>query len=83
MRTTVSLDERLLERLKKRAAESGSSVSEVIERAVRMLLQGHSARPPDRFEMVTFGEGGEFSTFNVDKTSALLEADDIDRFGRR
>jgi len=52
MRTTITLDDRLLERLKKRAAESGTSVSGLIERAVRLLLQPSAA----------FGEGGRFTT---------------------
>jgi metal-responsive CopG/Arc/MetJ family transcriptional regulator len=39
MRTTITLDDRLLERLKKRAAESGTNVSGLIERAVRPLLR--------------------------------------------
>lgn len=33
--------------------------------------------PP--FELVTFGAGGRFSTQDVDKTSVLTEADDIER----
>ena len=34
MRTTITLDDRLLERLNKRAVESGTSVRGLIERAV-------------------------------------------------
>jgi predicted transcriptional regulator len=83
MRTTISLDDRLLERLKKRAAESGTSVSRIIERAVRLLLQSPAPQQkPEHFDLVTFGAGGHFTTVNVDKTSALIEADDIDRFGK-
>ena len=82
MRTTVTLDDRLLERLKKRAAESGTSVSRVIERAVRLLLQAPAPQQPEHFDLVTFGEGGRFTLLNIDKTAALMEADDIDRFGR-
>ena len=83
MRTTITLDEHLLERLKKRAAESGTSVSGLIERAVRLLLQASAAQRRDRFDLVTFGEGGEFTTLNIDKTAALLEPDDVERFGRQ
>jgi predicted transcriptional regulator len=82
MRTTVTLDDRLLERLKKRAAETGTSVSRVIERAVRLLLQAPAPRQPEHFDLVTFGEGGRFTPLNIDKTAAIMEADDIDRFGR-
>jgi len=82
MRTTVTLDDRLLERLRKRAAESGTSISRVIERAVRLLLQAPAPQQPEHFDLVTFGEGGRFTLLNIDKTAALMEADDIDRFGR-
>ena len=83
MRTTITLDDRLLERLKKRAAESGTSVSGLVERAVRLLLQASPAQRRDRFDLVTFGEGGRFTTLNVDKTAALLETEDVERFGRQ
>ena len=83
MRTTISLDERLLARLKKRAAESGVSVSEVIERAVRLLLQAPATPQAGGFDLVTFGEGGQFTDLNMDKTAALLEAEDVQRFGRQ
>ena len=83
MRTTITLDDRLLERLKRRAAESGTSVSRLIERAVRLLLQASAPQQRDRFDLVTFGEGGQFTTFNIDKAAALLEADDVERFGSR
>jgi hypothetical protein len=83
MRTTITLDDRLLERLKKRAAESGMTVSGLIERAVRLLLQAPAPQRRDRFDLVTFGEGGQFTTVNIDKTAALLEAEDVERFGRQ
>ena len=83
MRTTISIDDRLLERLKKCAAESGTSVSGLIERAVRLLLQASAPQRRDRFDLVTFGAGGQFSTLNIDKTASLLEADDLERFGRQ
>ena len=80
MRTTITLDG-LLERLKKRAAESGTSVIGLIERAVRLVLQASAPQQRDRFDLVTFGEGGQFTTLNTDKTAALVEADDVERFG--
>ena len=83
MRTTITLDDRLLERLKKRAAESGMTVSGLIERAVRLLLQASAPQRRDRFDLVTFGEGGQFTAVNIDKTAALLEAEDVERFGRQ
>lgn len=84
MRTTITIDERLLEQLKNRASQSGTSVSRLVEQAIRLLMRTPRAtKEPDRFELVTFGAGGRFSLQNIDKTSALLEADDMDRFARR
>ena len=84
MRTTITLDDRLLAQLKKKAAESGTSVSGLIEQAVRLFIRAApAARGRERFELVTFGAGGRFSARNIDRTPALLEADDIERFGRR
>lgn len=54
MRTAITLAERPIAQLTRRAAEQGTSVSKLGERAVRR--------------------------HNIDKTSALLEADDRDRF---
>lgn len=82
MRTTVTLDDQLLQRLKKRAAESGTSVSRMVESAVRLLLRSPAPQHTEHFDLVTFGEGGGFTPLNIDKTAALVEADDIDRFGR-
>lgn len=83
MRTTITLDDRLFAQLKKRAAESGTSVSRLVEQAIRLLIRTPPpAKRRDRFELVTFGRGGRFSRQNIDKTSGLLEADDITRFGQ-
>ena len=84
MRTTITLDDHLLVTLKKRASESGTSVSQLIDQAIRLLIHVQpAAKRKERFEVVTFGAGGRFSKRNIDKTSSLLEADDIDRFARR
>lgn len=83
MRTTITIDDRLLERLKKRAAESDTSVSGLIERAVLLLLRASTPQRQDRFDLVTFGERGQFTTLNVDKTAVLLEPDDIERFSNQ
>ena len=82
MRTTITLDERLLGQLKRQAAESGTSVSRLIERAVRLSIRTPvSTGGEEPFELVTFGAGGRFSRHNIDKASALLEAEDLERYG--
>ncbi len=84
MRTTITVDSKVMEQLKQRAAESGGSVSRLIEQALRLFLRLPSADArEDPFELVTFGAGGRFSGHNLDKTSALLEAEDLERYGNR
>jgi metal-responsive CopG/Arc/MetJ family transcriptional regulator len=83
MRTTITLDDRLLGQLKQRAAESGTSVSRLIEQAARLVIRTPTEANTDRFELITFGAGGHFSQHNIDKTSALLEADEVERFAVR
>ena len=80
MRTTITLDDRLFERLRKRATTSGTSISGLIERAVRLLLQPPLPHRRDHCELITFGERGQFTAQNIDKISALVEADDIEHF---
>lgn len=84
MRTTITLDDRLLAQLKRRASESGTSVSKLVEQAVRLFVRTPRATAaPESFELVTFGAGGRFSRQNIDKASALLEAEDLQRFSSR
>jgi hypothetical protein len=59
-------------------------VSQLIEQAVALPM-----RPPplrrrkSSFKLVTFGAGGHFSRLNIDKTSSVVDADDLDRFAQR
>lgn len=84
MRTTITLDDKLLEQLKERATASGMTVSRLIEQAVRLFIQPtHAPEQQNRFELVTFGRGGHFSQRNIDKTSRLIEDDDVARHAHR
>ena len=83
MRTTITLDDRLFTQLKRRAAESGTSVSREVEEAVRLLMRMPAPEgDTEPFELITFGAGGRFSRHNVDKASTLLEIDDVERHAR-
>ena len=81
MRTTISIDDSLLERLKRRAAERGTTVSRLIEESVRLADRAAKADAPSPFELVTYGRGGRFTTVDVDDTSALQELVDLAEFG--
>ena len=79
------MDDNLFGKLKKRAASSGSTVSRLVQDAVRVMLNSQSPRaePPDAFELVTYGAGGQFSKYNIDKTAGLMAAEDYERYGER
>lgn len=81
MRTTITIDDRLLDSLKQRAAERDTTVSRLIEESVRVSLAPRREADEQSFELVTYGSGSGFTTENVDKISSLLELDDIERFG--
>jgi hypothetical protein len=83
MRTTITIDDHLLERLKKRASDTGTSVSALVEDAIRLFLNrtGPAMRAERKFELVTFGAGGSFSKLPIDKTSELVAFEDDERFG--
>ncbi len=84
MRTTITIDDGLLTEIKRRAAETGSTVSRLIGDSLRLTTYSQPENSDDRttFELLTYGRGGRFSNYNLDKTSALLEVDDLERFGR-
>lgn len=81
MRTTVLLDDDLFQQAKRRAADTGKSLSQVIAEALRSALQ---AKPPvamERFRMVTFG-GRRRVRHEPAELADALEEDDRARAGR-
>lgn len=83
MRTTITIDDDLLEHLRRRAAESGTTVSRLIEDSVRLAAARPRGAEPKEFKLVTYGRGGRFTSLDVNRTSVLLESEDVERFGRR
>jgi hypothetical protein len=81
MRTTITMDDILLEKLKARAAASRTTVSRLIEESVRVMLNRKASEPRRLFEVVTYGSGGQFSQYNIDKTAELIAAEDRERYG--
>lgn len=85
MRTTITIADAVLDDLKQRAAQCGTTVSRLIEDSVRLAFAQtpEPAAATEDFELVTYGRGGRFTELDVDRTSALLERDDLERYGGR
>ena len=74
MRTTINLPDDLLARLKKLAAESGTTVTAFIENALReALARRKRTRRAQRVELTTFGIGGLQPGVDLDDSAALLD----------
>ena len=73
MRTTIRIDDALYRRAKTLAAQSGRTVSDVIEDAVRTSL---SAKPPSRVEipeLPVFGGGGVQQGVDLSDNASLRD----------
>ena len=77
MRTTVRLDEHLLTEAKKLAAESGRTLTAVIEGALRdALMRRDAARKRTRVRLKTAKGDGVRPGVDLDDSAALLDAMD-------
>jgi len=80
MRTTLRLDDNLLQEAKRVAADTGRTLTSVIEEALReMLARRKKGTPTRRTKLPTFGSGGLQPGVDLDNSAALLdlmEADD-------
>lgn len=78
MRTTLVLDDALLRRAKRQAAERNLTVSDVVNEALRESF----ARPMPiaaPFSMITYGHAEHLVRHEPSDFAAVLEADDRDR----
>jgi len=74
MRTTVRLDAQLLREVRKLAAESGRTLTAVIEDALRQSLErSRKKRSSERLPMPTFGGHGLRPGVNLDNSAELLD----------
>jgi post-segregation antitoxin (ccd killing protein) len=71
MRTTLTVDDDLLRRAKQRAAESGTSVVEVINHALRRGLEEEPVRRAAETGTVTFGHVAGHATRTGPDDAAL------------
>ena len=74
MTTTIQLEDELLEEAKAFAAESGKSLTAVIEEALRQTLAMRRQRAPKSdVTLKTHGSGGLQPGVDLDNTAALLD----------
>ncbi|MDQ3988176.1 MAG: ribbon-helix-helix domain-containing protein [Actinomycetota bacterium] len=73
MRTTITIDDHLLDEVRRRAAELRQTVSQVIEDSVResLLRRREDAREP--FRVRAFNGGGYQPRVDLDDNAALLD----------
>ena len=83
MRTSISLEDRLAERLRRRAAAEGISVSAFIARIVDDALKRPKVQPSPPFRLVTVGGDGTYSGVDLERPRSLLVAEDEERYGSR
>ena len=77
MRTTITIDDEILEQLKNRAAKEGTTVSRLIEDSVRLAARSSMLVAGEAFKLITFGREGCFTSLDVNRSSALIEHDDL------
>ena len=74
MRTTINLPDDLLAQLKKRAAESGRTLTALIEDVLREALARRRWRPQARqVPLTTYGARGLQPGVDLDDTTALSD----------
>jgi len=74
MRTTIRLDDQLLRKAKQVAAQTGRTLTAVIEDALRQSLSGrHSAEELQPIRLIRTGVGGLRPGVDLDHTAELLD----------
>jgi hypothetical protein len=73
MKTTLSIDDTVMKRLKREAARQGRTMSELVESALRMLFQSQRKGPGSVLpELPSFRSGGH--RVDVSDRDALYQA---------
>lgn len=73
MRTTIRIEDALYRRAKSRAAQTGQTVSEVIEDAVREALRPGNRRTGEVEPLPVFGGSGVLPGVDLSSNAALRE----------
>ncbi len=74
MRTTININDKLLQSAKLKAAQSNCTLTSVIEEALRLALEPGPAMPPtEKVRVPTSGEGGLQPGVDLDDMASLLD----------
>jgi hypothetical protein len=73
VRTTVSIDDEVLRVAKRRAADEGRTLGELITEALRERLARRPAGAGDRFAAVTWGEDGTLPGIDITNNAAVRD----------
>ena len=81
MRTTISLDDRIFEAVKRRAAAEGRSVSAFIAAALDDAIKRERQPKEEKsFRLVTVGGSGTYPEIDLDRPRELMVAEDEERY---
>jgi Bacterial antitoxin of type II TA system, VapB len=72
MRTTITIDDHLLDEVRRRATERRQTVSQVIEDSIRESLLRHHGEPAPPFTVRPVHAGGTQRGVDLDDNAALL-----------
>ena len=72
MKTTLVIDDTVMERLRKRAAADGTTISKLVEAALRRMLEAREGAPPRLPPLPAFDGGG--ALVDVADRDALYQA---------
>ena len=75
MRTTIRLPDELLKEAKRRAVQTGRTLTDVIADALRASLAREEVGPPgdEAVNLPTFGSGGTLPGVDLDDSATLLD----------
>jgi len=76
MRTTITIDDSLLARARRVASRNGKTLSALIGDALRAELARRQKPTSEAFRLVTFRGSGGRPEVDLDRTSALMVAED-------
>lgn len=71
MRTTVTIDDRLLQQAKLAAAQSGRTLSDLVDDGLRLLLARRTPRSNEALTLPTFGGSGVLPGVDLEDKEGL------------